>query len=518
MKHKSSAFALLLFICCAELAAGAPPPIATLDVLPDSTLPGLPVAFVVTLTNPASTVQRVTETLRLQVQTRDTTFFAHGIVPTETQLGMPREQTTDCHSLRCVTLQPHEQRQVYIDFPENGFFFDERLNAIGTFTLELRLVVATESGTVEIRTNPAKLTIRQPIGADAQVWALMQQTSDGSAWDLRRWLMGEQIEAIRRQFSSSGYAPWTVAFAHAGEPTASLKLFDDALATKPTGALRDNLLWQKAISLQKWSRSALVYDRDVEKAVALSEKARQTLQTLRDMASSAVMRKRAESALTQVITRDAANAELQNLSALDPAAPGHVIPNVNCVFKGANGSFAAAFGYANNNSVMKVIPIGTRNRFGPGQADRGLPSAFRSGVWRMVVTAPAESGEISWFLDGSVATARSSFAAECALLQVRPLGACVKAEGDDDSDGSVKVYMGYDNPNPVPLTIGIGPRNRFSPGGTDRGQPTSFQPGQHENAFKTRVRRTETVTWMLDGASLTVTPSALDKCKSKGLD
>jgi PKD repeat protein len=44
--------------------------------------------------------------------------------------------------------------------------------------------------------------------------------------------------------------------------------------------------------------------------------------------------------------------------------------------------------------------------------------------------------------------------------------------------------LGYNNPNSYPVCIPIGPNdNKFDPGSNDRGQPTLFLPGIHNNVF-----------------------------------
>ena len=39
--------------------------------------------------------------------------------------------------------------------------------------------------------------------------------------------------------------------------------------------------------------------------------------------------------------------------------------------------------------------------------------------------------------------------------------------------------VGYENASAAPVTIAIGAHNKFKPAPSDRGQPTTFDPGVH---------------------------------------
>jgi PKD repeat protein len=52
------------------------------------------------------------------------------------------------------------------------------------------------------------------------------------------------------------------------------------------------------------------------------------------------------------------------------------------------------------------------------------------------------------------------------------------------SQTGCEASLGYNNPNPYPVCIPIGPNdNKFSPGDDNRGQPTLFLPGLHNDVF-----------------------------------
>lgn len=60
----------------------------------------------------------------------------------------------------------------------------------------------------------------------------------------------------------------------------------------------------------------------------------------------------------------------------------------------------------------------------------------------------------------------------------------------ENPDGTFTIYFGYYNRNTEEVvTIPLGPANRIEglPGGTDRGQPTRFEPGRHWGVFGVSV-------------------------------
>ncbi|MBU0648186.1 glycosyltransferase family 2 protein, partial [Patescibacteria group bacterium] len=62
---------------------------------------------------------------------------------------------------------------------------------------------------------------------------------------------------------------------------------------------------------------------------------------------------------------------------------------------------------------------------------------------------------------------------------VLPLLECV----DDHGDGTYTAHFGYENQNSHTVNIPIGWKNKFIPDPIDRGQPTDFLPGLHEDVF-----------------------------------
>lgn len=193
---------------------------------------------------------------------------------------------------------------------------------------------------------------------------------------------------------------------------------------------------------------------------------------------------------------------------------------VLCVSDIANGVYSATFGYDNPNTTTIEIPVGDANGFSPAPADRGQPSEFAPGTTEagFTVSGIPEDDELRWtisFEGTRTATASSDFPVRCPEGPTEPpvepspdaVGvflACVDRSGDTYS-----ATFGYENPGSTTVTIPTGARNGFSPAPTDRGQPTSFAPGNVEKAFTVSgIPAGDRITWRVttgDGATASAT-------------
>jgi len=83
---------------------------------------------------------------------------------------------------------------------------------------------------------------------------------------------------------------------------------------------------------------------------------------------------------------------------------------------------------------------------------------------------------------------------------VTPEFNCVEYRGD----GVLAVWFGYDNPTGETVEVEVGdPDNYFEGFSEDRGQPTEFEPGQHEQVFAVTTFSPDSLTWHLLGNSVT---------------
>jgi hypothetical protein len=95
------------------------------------------------------------------------------------------------------------------------------------------------------------------------------------------------------------------------------------------------------------------------------------------------------------------------LAAPAQAAPPakSIVPFMNCYWDNGNGTYTVSIGYNNKNNSVQTVPIGTNNRFVPGNQNRGQPTTFKVGTQNnaFIVTASAAdvANDVNWFLTGN---------------------------------------------------------------------------------------------------------------------
>ena len=90
----------------------------------------------------------------------------------------------------------------------------------------------------------------------------------------------------------------------------------------------------------------------------------------------------------------------------DPSITNQTIsPVLEVVYREADGSYTAVWGYLNRNNVPITVPIGATNRFWPDPAGRGQPTVFLVGRQVRVFETPFASGNLVWSLKGRTGTA-----------------------------------------------------------------------------------------------------------------
>jgi hypothetical protein len=93
------------------------------------------------------------------------------------------------------------------------------------------------------------------------------------------------------------------------------------------------------------------------------------------------------------------------------------------------------------------------------------------------------------------------------VCRVNPKVGCVAQIGAT----RYRAYLGYDSPLALRI-VPVGHRNRFAPGLEDRGQPNEFAGGLHARAFTVDFDRSETLQWLLEDASISVSATASPRC------
>ncbi|MEP6988159.1 MAG: hypothetical protein ABI970_21325, partial [Chloroflexota bacterium] len=178
---------------------------------------------------------------------------------------------------------------------------------------------------------------------------------------------------------------------------------------------------------------------------------------------------------------------------------------------GDSSSYIAYFGYKNENDQLVSIPIGYSNKFSPSPDNQSQPSKFEPGQQHFVFSVKFSGSNLTWTLKGPDGQTRSitasKYSTPCATppptptQPVTPKVECVADEGD----GMYEAHFSYSNPNAVGVNIPVGYKNKFTPSPSDRGQVTTFIPGDHDGVFEVYFDGSN-LSWML--GSITVTANA----------
>lgn len=86
----------------------------------------------------------------------------------------------------------------------------------------------------------------------------------------------------------------------------------------------------------------------------------------------------------------------------------------------------------------------------------------------------------------------------------------------DNGDWTVSVLFGYRSRASSSQTEPVGANNRFTRGAANRGQPTAFQPGTHNNVFVADITYAEVgngINWVVAGRGVDV--NGLTECATK---
>ena len=101
-----------------------------------------------------------------------------------------------------------------------------------------------------------------------------------------------------------------------------------------------------------------------------------------------------------------------------------IVPFMNCYWDNHDGTYTVSIGYNNKNSSSQTLPIGITNRFTSGNANRGQPTVFltgvRNNVFAMTASAADVSNELNWSLTDNVVSIQTPV--ECATKPVSQVG------------------------------------------------------------------------------------------------
>src|SRR5437016_2058117 len=293
MSHRTLSLCALALLLPASLFAQALTVKAVAS--PTTVLPGLPTTFLLTVTSTSADPQILLDGVRLHVTRGDDAFVA--LFAQSDEFSLP--ESTHCANESCFTLGAGATQTIYFDFgatiDANPFFMDEHLSLPGTYTVQFELHVDHQSAGVEtILSQPATFTVAVPAGADAAFWQHMQDGTTRQTWSAVDWMnAGKRLasEAYAHP-TDTAYLPWLAALVQ-GSTDQRTAAYDLALSRSVPSALRDALLYGKAVLLNGASANAVWSEFNVDLAMREADAARATLSQLIKVTTVDIIRRQA---------------------------------------------------------------------------------------------------------------------------------------------------------------------------------------------------------------------------------
>jgi hypothetical protein len=201
-----------------------------------------------------------------------------------------------------------------------------------------------------------------------------------------------------------------------------------------------------------------------------------------------------------------------------PPHPEEIKVFATCVDAGAS-TYDATFGYQSNNTVDVKISAGPENGFSPTPLDRGQVETFHPGTVNSAfsVTAIPIGTELTWTVSyaghSSSATVNATFGVSCTRPPPPPIGVFVRCVTNHGA--TYDASFGYQNDGTSAVSIPVGASNRFEPAPEDRGQTTTFVPGNVQDAFTVKgIPTSDDLVWSLTtDRTQTATATAGDETK-----
>jgi len=379
-------FAALFFAVSAVPVSAEVPLVAQLELTPTHTLPGIPVMFSVTVSNPNSVPKALYQAAEVTATTAQGERFTVGSsTGSLVSLVKPLSSTTSTiipagtSVTLFVPLGPELLR--------NTAFYDERLSVPGTY--DLRMTIGKDN----VITNTARLTVDTPTGDDLAVWKTA--TANGARLSVRSWLA---TDAATKYPASTYYRLLAFYAAPSEKPEDIIRVLQNALGGGVPQPLRDEFALQVAYDYGIIATTAAT-NGDFSAADAALRSANAALKPVLDHPANAFT---GAEALTTADQINAIAADIQDKKSKKSAVVWRPLtPFVQC----RTTAGLVQFGYTNSNQAQARIAIGSANRFEPEPADRGQVTEFKEGTHRKAALVPLFSGErtVKWLLDGSAA-------------------------------------------------------------------------------------------------------------------
>lgn len=408
---KTTTLAVLTILATLLCGTASAEVIVGFSIIPERTLPGIPVTFRVQLQNTGSEVATLASGAWLDVTKADGTSFV-----ATAQRGEPLWAALAPQIGNSVVLQPGETRVFYqqpdCSLGENEYFFEGRMTLPGEYSLRLRIPAPWEARDVprrEFSSNPVTMTVIEPTGEDAEVWARMQELSarkHGIGFSVWEWAdyQFSLANEIYAKWPHSQYLPYVACF-KGGTLQERLAFVAQAVALNPPGPMADK------VKLSLASLHAFLADEaraDLDEAIAVAEvtEARRIIQDVAATTSYEFVRQTTQKALANVGTVEQMRDSIAELREHRTPSPPSLIPIADCVTLNGNGRFTARFGYNNTGTLNVSIAAGSadNNVAAPAEAKK-MPSVFEPGEHHRVFKADSTADAIVWRLSGRTATA-----------------------------------------------------------------------------------------------------------------
>lgn len=101
-----------------------------------------------------------------------------------------------------------------------------------------------------------------------------------------------------------------------------------------------------------------------------------------------------------------------------------IVPFMNCYWDNRDGTYTVSIGYNNKNSTSQTVLIGTTNHFTSGNANRGQPTVFLTGVrnnaFVMTASAADVKNDLNWSLTDNLVSIQTPV--QCSTKPVSQVG------------------------------------------------------------------------------------------------
>ena len=408
MSERLAKWVVALALAVAPIGATAQVAVS-LATIPEKTLPGIPVAFRVTVSNPSAETLSLQNGVQIEVAASNSTFFAAD------DSGEPVWAPLDATTSAAINIAPGAHRDFFFSagcsLADQPYFADARLTLPGSYSLRAKLL-PNGGGDTPLWSAPASFIVTEPQGSDAAVWSAMLQRSArsghsgfaASEWVASQFDLADEIYA---KYPDSHYVPYVACFKRATTGQDRIALLQSALATSPEGPIADRLKLSMAAvheTLADHARATM----DADRAVREMAEARQLVQAVQTDSVYPFLREEAAVAAAHLESDGdlrAAVAALQQDAAVS-ASPA-VFPFVDCVSV-RSGRLTARFGYRNVKSQTATIEMGSSNSISPADAAKRLPTSFRPGLHGNAFHATSAGEPIVWRLHGVDAVATNN--------------------------------------------------------------------------------------------------------------